>query len=103
MYYKTSYQSMVGNITLACNDNENLVGLWLEGQKYFAATVNSEMTENNKLEIFKKTKDWLNRYFRGEKPQISELSLAPIGNEFRQRVWQILCEIPYGKVCLTVI
>lgn len=23
----------------------------------------------------------------------------PIGNAFRQRVWQILCEIPYGEVC----
>jgi len=26
------------------------------------------------------------------------LSLAPAGSEFRQRVWHILCEIPYGKV-----
>ena len=33
----------------------------------------------------------------GRKPEISELSLAPIGNNFRQQVWQILCKIPYGK------
>ena len=26
------------------------------------------------------------------------MPLAPAGNDFRQRVWQILCEIPYGKV-----
>jgi len=24
--------------------------------------------------------------------------LAPIGGEFRQQVWQILCEIPYGAL-----
>jgi methylated-DNA-[protein]-cysteine S-methyltransferase len=26
------------------------------------------------------------------------LPLAPIGGEFRQNVWNILCEIPYGEV-----
>ena len=40
----------------------------------------------------------LDRYFAGEKPEISELPLAPIGGEFRQAVWKILCEIPYGQV-----
>jgi len=38
------------------------------------------------------------RYFEGKKPQISELPLAPIGGEFRQTVWKMLTEIPYGKV-----
>lgn len=33
-----------------------------------------------------------------QKPDIKELPLAPIGNEFRQAVWKILCEIPYGEV-----
>lgn len=102
MYYKTVYYSPVGNITLVCDEKENIVGLWLEGQKYFAETIkdisDSEIIKENNLEIFKKTKIWLDRYFKGEKPEISELPLAPSGNDFRQRVWQILCEIPYGEV-----
>ena len=96
-YYKSDYNSPVGTLTLACDENENLVGLWIEGQKYFGDTIDSEMTEKNKLKIFDKTKHWLGRYFKGEKPEISELPLKPMGNEFRQEVWQILCEIPYGK------
>lgn len=99
MFYYTTYQSKIGQITLACDDKENLAGLWIEGQKYFLNNIGSEIIENNKLEIFKAAKIWLYRYFKGERPQISELALAPIGNEFRQRVWQILCEIPYGEVC----
>lgn len=98
MYYKTKYNSPVGEITLACDEKENLCGLWLEEQKYFQDTINEEMIENNTLKIFEKTRIWLDRYFKGEKPEISELPLSPIGNDFRQRVWQILCEIPYGKV-----
>lgn len=57
VYYKTIFNSPVGNYTLACDDKENLIGLWLEGQKYFGGTVDSEMKENNTPEIFKKTKN----------------------------------------------
>lgn len=97
MFYKTTYISPIGNITL-CSDAKNLVGLWLEGQKYFAGNVNSEMVEKDDLPVFKETKIWLDKYFRNEKPSVKDLPLAPIGNEFRQEVWQILCEIPYGEV-----
>lgn len=96
--YKSRYNSPIGNITLA-SDGKNLTGLWFEGQKYFGYTVSVKMTENNKLEIFKNTKNWLDRYFTGKRPEISELSLAPAGSDFRKSVWQILCKIPYGKVC----
>lgn len=98
MFYKTTYNSPVGEITIACDEQEKIVGLWLVGQKHFGGTIDSEIVENNELKIFKVTKNWLDRYFKGEKPAISELPLAPIGNEFRQRVWQLLCEIPYGEV-----
>ena len=40
---------------------------------------------------------WLDRYFAGENPQISELPLAPSGSDFRQMVWKILCDIPSGQ------
>ena len=97
MYYSTTYPSPVGALTLAC-DKVNLVGLWIAGQKYYGATIPEEMTENNDMPVFAAAKNWLDRYFAGKKPAISELPLAPIGNEFRQGVWSILCEIPYGKV-----
>ncbi|MDR3128464.1 MAG: methylated-DNA--[protein]-cysteine S-methyltransferase, partial [Bifidobacteriaceae bacterium] len=58
----------------------------------------SGISQNNSLTIFMKVKSWLNRYFAGEQPKPDELSLAPIGGEFRQIVWQILREIPYGQV-----
>ena len=31
------------------------------------------------------------------KPAMYELPLAPQGSEFRQKVWNALCEIPYGE------
>ena len=97
MFYKTDYTSPIGGITLG-SDGKNIVGLWQEGQKHFAYTVAEEMYRKDDLSVFIKTKDWLNRYFCGKKPKISELPLAPAGGEFRQEVWKILCEIPYGDI-----
>lgn len=97
MYYSTTYPSPVGTITLASNGS-SLVGLWIEGQKYHGDTIPADMIGNSDMPIFNITKEWLDRYFAGEKPGISELPLAPIGGGFRQGVWGILCEIPYGEV-----
>ena len=38
MYYSTHYSSPLGEILLA-SDGDNLIGLWYEGQKYYAATI----------------------------------------------------------------
>lgn len=99
MYYSTTYPSPIGLITLACDGaGEHLVGLWMEGQKYHGDTIPEAMVERNAIPLFDTTKKWLDRYFTGKKPEISELPLAPIGGAFRQGVWGILCEIPYGEV-----
>jgi methylated-DNA-[protein]-cysteine S-methyltransferase len=99
MYYSTTYSSTVGILTLACDtDGGDLVGLWIEGQKYHGGAIPETMTENNDLPVFDAAKKWLDRYFDGEKPAISELPLAPTGSRFCQEVWNILREIPYGEV-----
>jgi methylated-DNA-[protein]-cysteine S-methyltransferase len=97
MIYKTIYNSPVGALTLA-GDGESLVGLWINGQKYHGDTIFKGMVDNDCLPVFTQTKEWLNRYFEGNKPSIGELPLAPKGGEFRQAVWNILCKIPYGEV-----
>lgn len=97
MYYSTTYSSPAGLITLA-GDGQNLVGLWMAGQKYHGGTLSEQLTPQSDMPVFYAAKKWLDSYFAGEKPAISELPLAPIGSEFRQGVWEILCGIPYGEV-----
>ena len=98
MYYSAKYLSPTGMITLGCDgEGKNLVGLWTEGQKYFGDTIPEAMTENDDKPVFRAAKKWLDRYFAKKRPEIHELPLTPIGGEFRQGVWKILCEIPYGE------
>jgi len=97
MHYSTIYKSPIGAITLG-SDGENLFGLWNEEQKYHGNSMFTSMSPKDDLPIFNQTKKWLDKYFAGKNPKISELPLKPIGTDFRQKVWKVLCEIPYGEV-----
>ncbi|MDR2056555.1 MAG: methylated-DNA--[protein]-cysteine S-methyltransferase [Desulfovibrio sp.] len=97
MYFSTTYPSPLGLLTLA-SDGDNLAGLWLEGQKYHGDSLSGDRRENGDLPVFRAARNWLDRYFAGEKPAVSELPLAPRGSAFRQKVWSLLCAVPYGEV-----
>ena len=103
-YCYTTYQSPIGTLTLA-GDDSHLAGLWIEGQKYFGGSLTQPMTAADPHRLpapLASACGWLDRYFSGAKPLPSELPLAPAGSDFRQLVWKILCEIPYGEVSLPV-
>ncbi len=99
MYYTAHYDSPLGGIRLVEKDGK-LAGLWFDGQKYFLGSLDSEkdLTEKENSVLLNRTKVWLDGYFRGEKPALEELALAPEGSEFRREVWKLLCRIPYGEV-----
>lgn len=94
MVYTCSYQSLLGNILLA-SDEIGLTGLWFEGQKYFANTLPKEHI-SQEMPILTEAKRWLDVYFSGEEPNFTP-PLHPTGSPFRQAVWQILLQIPYGQ------
>lgn len=100
MYYFVMKESPLGPLTME-SDGEHLTGLWIEGQKYFGGREKEEQwrqtRQEKELPVFEQTRDWLLRYFAGKRPLPSELPLAPEGSEFRQSIWKLLCEIPYGK------
>ena len=97
IYYKAQYKSPIGIITICCDEDEKVVGLFFKNQKYFADNIDGKITENNNLKIFVTVKNWLDKYFAGKKPNIKEIPIKFIGNDFRKSVWKILYKIPYGK------
>ena len=94
MVYTCNYKSPLGDILLAA-DETGLTGLWFEGQKYFANTLPDEQIPQE-TEILTEANEWLDVYFSGKEPQFTP-PLHPAGSAFRQAVWQILLQIPYGQ------
>ena len=94
MVYTCKYKSSIGDILLA-TDEIGLIGLWFEGQKYFANTLPDEHIPQE-TEILTETIKWLDMYFSGEEPNFTP-PLHPYGSSIRQAVWQLLLQIPYGQ------
>lgn len=92
--YTSRYHSALGDILLAA-DEIGLTGLWFFGQSYFADTLPAEQIEQETV-ILAQAKEWLDVYFSGKEPNFTP-PLHPIGSPFRQAVWRILLQIPYGQ------
>ena len=88
------YESPLGDILLAA-DELGLTGLWFKGEKYFADNLSEEHIQEETV-ILTQTKQWLDIYFSGKEPDFIP-PLHPTGSAFRQAVWQILLQIPYGQ------
>ena len=94
MQYTTTYQSPLGEILLAA-DEIGLTGLWFEGEKFYAEGLDP-VNEEKDIPVFDDVKRWLDNYFSGQEPDFIP-PLHMFGSDFRQCVWTILREIPYGE------
>ena len=82
MIYKNYYDSPLGSILLA-GDNEGLTGLWFtEGSRYTGLGLKKDAVLRE-MDYFDQAKKWLDIYFTGP--------------DFRNRVGEIMCRIPFGK------
>ena len=94
MIYPYHYNSPLGGITMA-SEKDALIGLWFDGQKYFADSMNGEHTEKT-LAVFEQTAKWLDIYFSGKEPDFTP-PLWMKTTPFRKTVWEVMLTIPYGK------
>lgn len=94
MTFIQHYASPLGGILLAANDI-GLTGLWFDGQKYYADNLPAEHIERE-TPILTDAKRWLDVYFTGNEPDFKP-PLHIVGSAFRQKVWELLLQIPYGQ------
>ena len=94
MDYIHHIDSPLGGITVA-SDGEALVGLWFDGQKYYAGTLD-RAHEEKALPVFDEADRWLDVYFSGKDPDFTP-KLCMRAGRFRKTIWEILLTIPYGQ------
>lgn len=94
MEYVHHYRSPLGALTMA-SDGNALTGLWFDGQRYFADTLDGRH-EERALPVFERTERWLDLYFSGREPDFTP-PLVMKTTPFRRAVWELLLTVPYGR------
>ncbi len=93
--YTTEIDSPLGAIRLA-GTSKGLCGLWFHDQRYFPQDMTAWQSEKSP---FKEITQWLESYFKGQRPEL-ELPMDFVsGTPFQQQVWQALLRIPLGETC----
>ena len=95
MIYTTTYDSPIGAFFLA-SDDIGLIGVWMDGQKYFADSIKTKSPISKETDILSQTKHWLDLYFSGKNPDFLPPLHPQTSSDFRKAVWKILLTIPYG-------
>ena len=95
MLYTNHYESPLGDLLLA-GDEEGLTGLWFtKGGRYVGEGLKKDALPREK-DYFDQAKEWLDLYFSGRDPGFLP-KIHLLGSSFRNRVGELLCEIPFGK------
>jgi methylated-DNA-[protein]-cysteine S-methyltransferase len=88
----TVVASPLGGLTVVAEDGA-LTGVYFEGH---LRGPRADELGDRRDEGFEEVRSQLAEYFAGERTGFT-LPLAPRGDEFQQRVWRLLREIPFGE------
>ena len=91
------YCSPIGTLSLVA-DNHYLFGIWVGEESDFERELSEKaVTVVDSHPILNQIISYLDTYFKGQDPDVSEMPLAPVGSDFEKRVWNSLRGIPLGK------
>lgn len=97
MLYKSEFLSPLGKVLLL-SDDEYVLGVWFEDQKYYGAKYNLNEASTRKVKPLKLAEAWLKSFFNKKVPAVEEVPLKPEVTVFRKNVLTKLEQIPYGRV-----
>ena len=96
MYFTECRTPIIGTLTVA-SDGKDICGCWFDNDRHFGYGIADEMERRDDLAVLQQARDWLDRYFAGEKPNPRELPLLVQATPFQLLVRESMLDIPYGQ------
>ena len=98
MRYTITVPSPIDPLTLV-SDGEALLAVKMVGQRFenFGLDMQDDEDDGSRIDVLKRASEWLATYFDGKDPGALP-ACRPQGSAFQRRVWDLLCEIPYGEL-----
>ncbi|WP_019874928.1 methylated-DNA--[protein]-cysteine S-methyltransferase [Sporichthya polymorpha] len=87
--------SPIGPMTVVA-DGETVVGIYMDDARHLPPAERFGPPDDGSSVVLKEADLQLGEYFAGERT-VFDLPLAAEGTPFQRRVWDALCEIPYGE------
>lgn len=91
--FKAHYDSPIGGITMV-SDGDALLGLWFD--EHAEDADDDDAVRADDLPVFGLAFRWLDEYFAGRNPK-THVPIRLEGTPFREEIWTLLREIPYGE------
>ena len=79
------------------SDGKFLTGLYFEGSKDANKFCEPPIKQNNNLDIFNETKNWLDLYFSGNKPNFTPKIKLENRSDFQTQVTKYISQIDFGQ------
>ncbi|MEY8234828.1 methylated-DNA--[protein]-cysteine S-methyltransferase [Lachnospiraceae bacterium 66-29] len=91
------YKSPLGNMVIMEEDNAIIrLSLCTQKSEFLESSYSPDPMSHATTTLIENAKAQLTDYFQGTR-QIFDLPLNPSGTSFQKKVWQALCQIPYGQ------
>ena len=87
-------ETAIGPMTVVA-EAEMIVGIYMDDQRHLPPNEKFGHPDTGDSVVLKEAERQLGEYFAGDRTGF-DLPLAPAGTPFQRRVWETLCEIPYG-------
>lgn len=88
--------SPIGGLTALATEH-GIAGLWFDAQKYHPGDLDAPADPRHAHIVAMRR--WLDGYWAGREPAISQVPLDLHGTLFQRAVWQVLLAIPFGRTC----
>lgn len=96
--YVMAYDTKDLGRLMVASDGTWVTASWFERDRRLDPSQAAELVRRDDVPVLVQARQWLDRYFAGERPKHIEIPLHLTGSGFAVTLWTVMQELAYGRV-----